>query len=196
MRSGVCCALSGSAIRRMRIRRFSMASILQGTVHAEARRRGGREVVDDATQAFFESCGAEVDEEADVEIREAEIGEELFVVHGRKFLDRLDLDDRRDRQRGGPFEMRSAKRMPSYSKLRIFCLSTLNPLSREHASKNGFVDGLQQSGPKRSMNLNRRIDDRARNLVQFVHLAFLRVSASPRETSLGSHAKRKKLHHW
>ena len=34
-------------------------------VYAEARRRGGVEVVDDAVQAFFEGGGSEVDEEAD-----------------------------------------------------------------------------------------------------------------------------------
>src|SRR5207248_5526128 len=69
------------------------ASILREAVHAEARRRGGREVVDDPTETFLESCGAEIDEEADLQIGEAEIREELFVVHGSKFLDRLNLDD-------------------------------------------------------------------------------------------------------
>src|SRR5207302_7271914 len=92
MRSGVC-AVSGRVIRRMRARRFSMASILRGTVHAEARRRGGREVVHDAAETLFESCRAEIDEETDVKIGEAEICEELFAMHRSKFLDRFNLHD-------------------------------------------------------------------------------------------------------
>ena len=40
-------------------------------VHAEARRRGGGEIVDDAAEAVFEGRRSEVDEEADLKVEQA-----------------------------------------------------------------------------------------------------------------------------
>ena len=39
-------------------------------VHAEARRRGGGEIVDDAVEAFFECRGSEIDEQSDREVHQ------------------------------------------------------------------------------------------------------------------------------
>jgi hypothetical protein len=148
----------------MRVRRFSMASILRETVHAEARRRGGREVVHDTTQTFFESCRAEVDEETDLEIREAEIREELFAVHCREFLHGLDLDDHAViDQQINPECVREQQAFVFEAE--DFLSLDFESSLHEHASQYEFVNRFQQSRPKRSMNLNRRIDDRARNLV-------------------------------
>jgi hypothetical protein len=39
---------------------------------AEARRRGGGEMVDDAVEAFFECRGSEIDEQSDWEVHQTE----------------------------------------------------------------------------------------------------------------------------
>ena len=41
-----------------------------GLVHAEARRRGGGEIVDDAVETFFECRGSEIDEQFDGEVHQ------------------------------------------------------------------------------------------------------------------------------
>lgn len=51
-------------------------------IYTEVRRKGGREVVDDAVEAFFESGGAEVDEEADGKIHQTQIGQKLLAMDG------------------------------------------------------------------------------------------------------------------
>ncbi len=58
-----------------------------GLVHSEARGVGGGEVIHDAVEAFFECGCAEVDEETDGEIHEAEIGEELLGMDRGESLD-------------------------------------------------------------------------------------------------------------
>jgi len=45
--------------------RATRTSSTAGLVHAEARRRGGRESVDDSTEAFLQRDAAEIDEQAD-----------------------------------------------------------------------------------------------------------------------------------
>src|SRR3954463_10930133 len=62
-------------------------------VHAEARRRGGRQVVDDARDALLHRAGTEVEQEADSEIREPEVGEELLGMDRCRPLRGLQLDD-------------------------------------------------------------------------------------------------------
>jgi len=64
-----------------------------GLVHAEARRRGDGEIVDDAMKPFFERRGSEVDEQADGEVHQAEISQDLLAVDGREFFHGLELHD-------------------------------------------------------------------------------------------------------
>ena len=56
-------------------------------VHAEARRRGGMEIVDDAAQPVLEPVFSEVDEQAHAFVHEAKIGQELFAIHRRDPFD-------------------------------------------------------------------------------------------------------------
>ena len=56
-------------------------------VHAEARRRGGREVVDDAMKTFLQGGGSEIYEESDRLPGEAKVGEELLFVNRMECLD-------------------------------------------------------------------------------------------------------------
>jgi hypothetical protein len=50
-------------------------------------------VVDDAMQAFFEGGGTEVDEQADGQMEQAEIGQDLFGMDRSEILDRFQLHD-------------------------------------------------------------------------------------------------------
>ena len=62
-------------------------------VHAQTRRRRGGELVDDAVQPFLEGGGAEIDEQADGEVHQAKIGQELLAVHRGEMFDGFELDD-------------------------------------------------------------------------------------------------------
>ena len=55
-----------------------------GSVHAEARRRGGGQAVHYSMETFFERGVAEVEEEADLDMHQSQIGQELLGVHRRK----------------------------------------------------------------------------------------------------------------
>ena len=61
-------------------------------VHAEARRRGGRQVIHHAVEAVFEGCFTEVDQEADALLHEPHVGLQLSLEDGNGTLDALDLD--------------------------------------------------------------------------------------------------------
>jgi hypothetical protein len=138
--------------------------MLRETVHAEARRRGGWEMVHDAPQALLQGCGAEIYEETDLQIGEAEIREELFAMHRSKFLDGLDLDD--DAILDKEIHTECIREEDAV----ILEAEDLLPFdfesaSSEHAREDSFVNRLQESRSEGSMHLNRRIDDRAGNLV-------------------------------
>ena len=49
-------------------------------VHAEARRRGGREIVDDAAQALRQGVSSEVEEEAHALVREPKGRQERLAM--------------------------------------------------------------------------------------------------------------------
>ena len=68
-------------------------SLSAPAIHAEARGRGGIEIVHDSLQAFLHRPRAEVEQKTNLQIREPEIGEKLFRVDGRKSFHRLQLDD-------------------------------------------------------------------------------------------------------
>jgi hypothetical protein len=56
-------------------------------VHAEARRRGGREIVDDAAQALYQGVSSEVEEQAHALVHEPKIGQKRLPVDGGKPFD-------------------------------------------------------------------------------------------------------------
>src|SRR5688572_12352180 len=62
-------------------------------VDTGARRRGGRQTVDYAMEAFLEGGVAEVDQQADLEVHQTQIGQELLRMNGCEALDRLELHD-------------------------------------------------------------------------------------------------------
>jgi hypothetical protein len=82
-------------------------------------------------QAIFERGCTEVDEQADWQMEQTEIGQNLFRMNRGKVLDRLQLHDHlssTNRSTRNP----SSKRNPSNSIEIGFCLSTLNCLHRSH----------------------------------------------------------------
>jgi hypothetical protein len=53
------------------------------------RTRGGRQTVDDAVETFFESAGPKVDEQADAQVQQTKVGQELLAVYRSKVFHRL-----------------------------------------------------------------------------------------------------------
>ena len=69
-----------------------------GFIHGSApewftRRRGGRKFVDDTVKTLLERCAAEVDEQANQQIYEAKMGQQLFAIDGCEFLNGLEFHD-------------------------------------------------------------------------------------------------------
>jgi hypothetical protein len=55
-------------------------------VHAETRRRGGIELVDDTMEPIFKGCSAKIDQKTDGKIHKAKISQQLFAVNRGHFL--------------------------------------------------------------------------------------------------------------
>lgn len=62
---------------------------MTGVVHAETRRRGGWKLVDDAMQAFLERGSAKVDQQANGQVHQPQVRQDLFAVDRCQPLDRL-----------------------------------------------------------------------------------------------------------
>ena len=60
---------------------------------AEARRCGGRQVVDHSLESFFQRGRTKINEQSHRLIQEPQICQELFAVNLSEFFHRLDLDD-------------------------------------------------------------------------------------------------------
>ncbi len=67
----------------------------KGAKVSQRRNEGSRarQVVNDASDAVLDQVDVEVDQEAEMSVAQAEIGQELFLVDGGDRFDRFDLDD-------------------------------------------------------------------------------------------------------
>ncbi len=55
------------------------------------RRRGAREIVDNAVKTFFERRGSKIDAQSDRKIHQAEIGQDVLAVKGGEFFHGLEF---------------------------------------------------------------------------------------------------------
>ena len=62
-------------------------------IHAETRRRGGDESIDDPVESILQGRRAKVYEEADLQIQEAKVGQCLFGMDRRQPFQRLYLNN-------------------------------------------------------------------------------------------------------
>jgi len=64
-----------------------------GLIHAEARRRGGGKIVNNSVKPLFKRRRAKVDKEADGQIHEPKVRQELFAVDRCKLFHGLEFHD-------------------------------------------------------------------------------------------------------
>ena len=62
-------------------------------VYAKLRRCLWWQVVDNALEPFLEGGCAKIDEEADGQVHQSQIGQKLFAMNWGQFFDRLDFHD-------------------------------------------------------------------------------------------------------
>src|SRR5437764_1445978 len=137
-------------------------------VHAATRRRGGREIVDDASQPLDQRVASEVEEQAHPRVHEAQRGQERLAVDGGEPVDGLALNDHLvlDYQVGAeavvehqPVALEANRRLSV----------DLKPSLLERTEQDGFIDGLEQAGAEIAMDVDRRLDNGFGDVVEFSH---------------------------
>jgi hypothetical protein len=127
--------------------------------------------------AFLEHRRAEIDQQADPQIQKPQIRQQLFCVNGRGPLDRLDLHGHLpSHQQIGPESILEHKTFV-FKRHRPLPLDN-EPLAREVARQNDFVDRLEKAWAEFRVEFESRIDNRAGDIVER-RLPALRVLRVP-----------------
>jgi hypothetical protein len=120
--------------------------------------------VDDAGDAVAEVLGAEVDEQAEALVGEAEVGEKLLAMDGSKLLDGLEFDDDHvlDKEIGAEGDVEHHAIVDNGD--RELTLDAQAAFA-EFVFHETEIDGFEDPGAELDMELHRDVDDDAGDLV-------------------------------
>ncbi len=152
-------------------------------------------MIHDAVESVFERGSSEIDEQANLEIEQLQVGQKLLAMHRSKSFHGLQLDANEaiDDEIGTKSLLINNSLIANRNhNLTFDCKSRLN----QFPLKNRLIDRFQQPGPKISMDLNRKINNPPSNKINPLIAAMLchnqsllifpplRASAPLRETLL------------
>jgi hypothetical protein len=154
------------------------------TVDAEARGSGWVEVVYDTPDAFLHRCAAEVEEEANAEVRETQVCKELLLVYGGEALEGFHFDD--DALVDDQVQAKSLlERHTSMRQGDRSLTFDAKPTLLKGTAEQPLIHRFAKTRAHLSVNADRRVDDRAGDIVE-LHQPLLSVrspTTSVREES-------------
>lgn len=113
-------------------------------------------VVDNTLHAYFQRCTAEIDQQTDAEIHEAQMGQKLLAMHGCNLFNGLQLDGNQPLHKNidpKRIDEHHPLEFERYFSRSLYARSSPFQILGQH----NFIHRLQQPGPERRMNLDRRI---------------------------------------